>query len=57
MRVFGKMIIKGVINTLPTAYKKIRSKITNKKAKAILNTGIDGYIVNKGVNYLGERFN
>ena len=53
----GQIIIKDAINGLPTAYKKIKSKITNKKAKAILNTGTDDYVVNKGVNYLGERFN
>ena len=51
------MIIKDAIITLPTAYKEIKSKITNKKAKAISNTAIDDYVVNKGVNYLGERFN
>ena len=51
------MIIKDAINALQTAYKKIKSKIANKKAKVILNTGIDDYVVNKGVNYSGERFN
>ena len=51
------MVIKDVINGLPTTHKKIKSKITNKKAKAILNTGIDDYVVNKDVNYLSERFN
>ena len=50
------MIIKDAVNALPTAYQEIKSKITNKKAKAILNTGIDDYVVNKGVCYLGERF-
>ena len=53
----GQMIIKDAINALPTAYKKIKSKIANKKVKVILNTGIDDYVVNKGVNYSGERFN
>ena len=53
----GQMLIKDAINALPTAYEKIKNKITNKKVKAILNTGIDEYVVNKGVNYLGERFN
>ena len=51
------MLIKDAINALPTAYEKIKNKITNKKVKAILNTGIDEYVVNKGANYLGERFN
>ena len=51
------MVIKDAISVLPTAYKKIKSKITNKKAKAILNTGIDDYVVNKDVNYLSESFN
>ena len=53
----GQMIIKDAINAFPTAYKKIKSKTTNKKAKTILNTVIDDYVVNKGVDYLGERFN
>ena len=53
----GQTIIKDAINALPTAYKKIKSKITNEKARAVLNTGIDDYVVNKGVSYLGERFN
>ena len=52
-----QMVIKDAISVLPTAYKKIKSKITNKKAKAILNTGIDDYLVNKDVNYLSESFN
>ena len=51
------MIVKDAINAFPTAYKKIKSKTTNKKAKTNLNTGIDDYVVNKGVDYLGERFN
>ena len=29
----GKMTIKDAINALPTAYRKIKSKITNKKAR------------------------
>ena len=37
----GQTTIKDAINALPTAYKKIKSKITNKKARAVLNTGID----------------
>ena len=52
-----QMVIKDAISVLPTAYKKIKSKITNKKAKAILNTDIDDYVVNKDVNYLSESFN
>ena len=52
----GQMVIKDTINALPTAYKKNKSNI-NKKAKAILSTGIDDYVVNKGVNYLCERSN
>lgn len=46
---------KDAINALPTAYKEIKGKITNKKTKAILNPGIDDYVVNKGVYYLGGR--
>ena len=40
---------------LPT--KKIKSKTTNEKEKAILITGIDDYVINKGVNYICERSN
>ena len=52
----GQMIINDAINALPTAYKKIKSKITNKKARAISNTGIDDFVLNKDVNF-GESFN
>ena len=37
--------------------KKIKNKITNKKVKAVMNTGLDDYLVNKGVELIGERFN
>ena len=52
----GQMIRNDAINALPTAYKKIKSKITNKKARAISNTGIDDFVLNKDVNF-GESFN
>ena len=53
----GKTIIRDAIDYLPTAYKKIKKKITNKKVKAVLNTSIDDYLVNKGIDLIGERFN
>ena len=53
----GKTTINDAIDYLPTAYEKIKNKITNKKAKAVMNTGIDNYLVNRGVDLIGERFN
>ena len=40
-----------------TTYKKLKHKITNKKAKSLLNTGIGDYVVNKEVDLIGEPFN
>ena len=53
----GKMIINDAIDCIPTAYKKIKNKIINKKVKAVMNTDVDDYLVNKGVELIGERFN
>ena len=53
----GKMIINVAIDYIPTDYKNIKNKIRNKKVKSVLNTGIDDYIVNRGVDLIGERFN
>ena len=52
----GKTIKSDAID-LPTAYKKIKNKITNKKVKAVMNTGIDDYLVNKEIDLIVERFN
>ena len=45
------------IDYIPTAYKKIKNKITNKKVKAVVDTGVDDYLVNRGVELIGERLN
>ena len=45
------------IDYIPTAYKKIKNKITNKKVKAVMNTGADDYLVKRGVELISERFN
>ena len=43
-----KMIIKDAINYVPTVYKKvINKKKKNKKARAVLDTGVGEYIVNR----------
>ena len=50
-------MINDAINYIPTAYKKIKNKIKNKKVKAVLDTGTDDYIENKRSELIGERFN
>ena len=50
-------MINDAIDYIPTAYKKIKNKIKNKKVKAVLDTGTDDYIENKGIELIGERFN
>ena len=51
------MMINDSIDDIPTTYKKLKNKIKNKKVKAVLDTSIDGYVVNKGIDLNGERFN
>ena len=41
---------------IPTAYKKMKNKIKNKNVKAVLDTGIDDYVPNKGIELIGESF-
>ena len=41
---------------VPTAYEKIKNKATKKKVKAVMNTGIDEYLVNNVIDLIGERF-
>ena len=53
----GKTIISDAIDLLPTAYKKIKNEITNKNVQAMMNTGIEDYLVNKGIDLIFERFN
>ena len=53
----AKMIIIYVIDYIPTAYKRIKNRITKKKVKAVMNTAVNNYLVNRGVELTGERFN
>ena len=53
----GKMVIKDTIDYILTAYKKLENKTTNKKAKVVLNTGMDKYILKRGIELVGEPFN
>ena len=50
-------MINDAIGYIPTAYKKTKSKITNKKVEAVMDTGVDDYLVNREVKLNGERFN
>ena len=34
---------------IPMAYKKIKYKITNKKVKVMMDTGVNDYLVNREV--------
>ena len=53
----GKMMINDTIDYIPIAYKKIENKTSNKKVKAVMNSGVDDCLVNRGVELVGERFN
>ena len=53
----GKMMINDAIEYIPEAYNKIKNKITNKKVKAVMDTGVEDNLVNRGVELIGERFN
>ena len=50
----GKMLINNAIDYIPTAYKNINDKIRNKQVKAVFDTGINDYVVNKGIDLVGE---
>ena len=52
----AKMIISYAIDYISTAYKKIKNKKTKKKVKAVTNTAVNDYLVNRGVELIGERF-
>ena len=46
-----KMMINDAISYIPTAYKKNKkNKITNKKVEAVMDTGVDDYLVNEWLN-------
>ena len=49
-------MINDAIDYISTDYKNIKNKIKNKKVKAVLNARIDGYVVHKGIDLVGERF-
>ena len=52
------MIIKdAIIDYVPTTYKKLTNKVKNKKTRAVLDTGVAGYIVNGDIDLIGEMFN
>ena len=51
------MMINKVIDYIPTTYKKIKNKITNKKVKAVTDTGVENYLVNRGGELICERLN
>ena len=51
------MMVDDAIDYIPMAYKKIKIKTTNKKVKAVMHTGEGDYLVNRGVELIGERFN
>ena len=53
----GKMMINDAIDYVLMTYKKIKNKITNKKVKAVMDTGADDYLVNKRIELIGERLN
>ena len=50
-------MINDAIDYIPTTYKKIKNKVKDKNVKAVLDTGIDDYIVNKRIELIGGRFN
>ena len=50
------MMINDAIDQIPTAYKKIENKITNKKVKSLMSRDVGDYLVNRGVELIGERF-
>ena len=46
-------MINDAISYIPTAYKKNKkNKITNKKVEAVMDTGVDDYLVNEWLNWL-----
>ena len=53
----GKMMINDAVDYFSMAYKIMKNKITNKKAKSVMETGVDDYFVNRWVEVIGERFN
>ena len=50
-------MINDAVDYFSMAYKIMKNKITNKKAKSVMETGVDDYFVNRWVEVIGERFN
>ena len=48
----SKMMINDAIGYITTTYKKIKNKITNYKVKAVMDTGVDNYLVNRAVKLI-----
>ena len=53
----GKMMINDATDYIPIAYKKIKNKITNKKVKAVMDTGVDNYLVDNRVELIVKGLN
>ena len=51
------MMINDAIRLYSNSLLKIKNNITNKKVKAVMDTGVDDYLVNRGAELIGERFN
>ena len=51
------MMIDDALDFIPTANEKIKNKITNENVKAVVDTSLDDYLVNRGAELIGERFN
>ena len=45
----SKMMINEAITIFQGPLKKLKNKITNKKVKAVMDTGVDDYLVNREV--------
>lgn len=51
------MIIKDAIDYVPMVFKKLTNEIKNKKARAVVDTSVGDYTVNRGIDLIGEPFN
>ena len=53
----GKMMINDAKDYISTTYKKTKNKITSKKVKAVMVTGVDNYLVNRRIELISQKFN
>ena len=51
------MLINDAIEYTSTAYKSIKNKKRSIKVKAMFDNGVDDYVVNEGIDFIGEQFN